>query len=109
MRIVTGNATDAPIAAVSPAVKNSVRLVPQIIRAALVWHQQSFLKTDVASAAEFLRQLISFHFRRTKDLQVTRLGFDCRRMFFTRTMTTFTSNSRHQVIRLQLSGADGGR
>ena len=55
MWIVTSDATDPGIVVVALAVKDPVRLIAQIIRAALPGHQQGFFKTDVTGATEFLR------------------------------------------------------
>ena len=108
MWIVTGNATDPRIAAVSPAIKDSVRLITQVIRTALLWHEQSFLKTDMAGAAEFLCQIIRFHSRGIKYLQFPAPGFDGLNVLFTGAMTTLTSNSGHQMIELKLRCANRG-
>jgi hypothetical protein len=100
MRIVTGHATNPRIAAVPPAIEDSIRLISQVVLATLLWHEQSFFKTDVASAAEFLTQLIRFQLRRIKYLQVFPACLDGDHMFFTGPMTTLTGNSSHQMIEL---------
>ena len=100
MRIVTGHATDPRVATVSTAVEDSIRLISQIVLAALLWHKQSFLKTDMTSAADFLTQLVRFQRRGIKYLQLFAACLDGSNMFLTRPMTTLTGNSRHQMIEL---------
>ena len=100
MRIVTGHATDPRVAAVPPAVEDSIRLISQVVLTALLWHEQGLFKTYVASTADFLTQLVRFQLRRIKYLQIFIVCLDGRNMFFTRPMTTLTGNSGHQMIEL---------
>ena len=100
MWIMTGDATDSRIAAVSPAIENSIRLVTQVIRAALLRHSQRLFKTHMAGAAKFLRQLISIQLRGIEDLEVFASGLDCRDMPFARSVTALAGNSRYQMAQL---------
>src|SRR2546423_13825871 len=100
MRVVASHATYPRIAAVSAAIENSIRLIAQVIHAALFWHQQRLFKPDVARTTDLLRQLICIQLCRIENLKILIAGFDRRDMFFAGTMTTFTSNARRQAIEL---------
>src|SRR2546427_4540397 len=100
MRIVTGDATYPRITAVSAAIENSIGLITQVVHAALLRHEQSFFKTDVAGAAKFLRQFVCIQLCRIEYLQIFASGPNGHDMFLAGAMTTFAGNSRHQVIEL---------
>src|SRR6266567_6228271 len=106
MRIVTSDATYSRIAAVSAAIEDSIRLITQVVHPPLLRHEQCFFKTDVAGAANFLRQLICIQFRRIEYLEICAARLDGHDVFLARPMTTLASNSRHQVIELQLRRAN---
>ena len=100
MWIVTGYATDPRVAAVPPAIEDSIRLIPQVILTALLRHEQGLFKTYMASATDFLTQLVRFQLRRIKYLQIFTVCLDGSNVFLTRPMTTLTGNSWHQMIEL---------
>src|ERR1041385_1921293 len=100
MRVVASYATYSRIAAVSAAIEDSIRLITQVIAAALLWHEQGLFKIDVARATKLLRQLICIQLCWIENLEILIAGFDRRDMFLSRTMTTFTSNARRQAIEL---------
>ena len=106
MRIVTRGATYSRIAAVSTAIENSVRLITQVIHAALLRHQQRLFKADVASTTNLLRQLICIQFRRIEYLKIFVSGFNGREVFLAGAMTTLASNSGRQVIEPYLRPTD---
>ena len=93
MRVVASYATYPRIAAVSGAIENSIRLIAQVIQAALLWHQQRLFKIDVARTTDFLRHLICIQLCRIENLKILIAGFDGSDVSLAGTMTTLTSNS----------------
>src|SRR3954447_7411868 len=77
------------IGTVSGTVKNAIRLISKIVGPTLLWHQQSFFKSNMTSATEFLCQLICVQLCGIEDLKILLSGFYGRDMVLTRTVTPF--------------------
>jgi len=104
MWIMTRYTTDPRINfIVSLAIKNSIWLKADIVYSTQARHQHHLLEALVTDATEFLSQIIRVQTTRVKDLEVFEiLSFDGSQVFFARSMTAFTGDARHQMVKLEL-------
>ena len=110
MWIMTRDTTDAGVGCqMAPTIRDSIGLKADIVYSAQVRHRHHLLETFVAYAAEFLHLVERIHPCGVKDLEVFKiLSFDGSQVFFARSMTAFTGDARHQMVKLELRASDGG-
>ena len=107
VRIVTSPATNPWITFfVAAAVKDPIRLKPNVVEPSLSRHEHHLIEAPMARATKFLREVIRIHSARIEDPQILRTRGDRRNVFFSRAMTALAGDAGDQSLKLQLRTVD---
>src|SRR5262245_543824 len=107
MRVVTCHAAYPVIIRVTFAAEDAIRLKADTVHADPLWRHDYLFGAAMTGAAEVLAQLIAAEPSRIEDLVLIRLaGFACRHVLGAGAVTRLASDSRRQLLEMQLIAAD---